>query len=318
MPNMNIVFAKLKGKVTSKIKFFKYFTILFFVLVTGISSLHANEIIINQNLPSVGTGQALLLGPDVNKIVTYEKKGNIGLFEGDIAIHIPTLNSELEESEGAVIDGFRWPSNTLHYRLDDVSPTVASMVRNAVAHIESLTNVKFIELPESATSPYHVQVVDDTFACYSFVGDRRDVFVTSQELNVVAACGFGATVHEFLHALGMWHEQSRENRNSFVEIRLENVEAGKEHNFNQQIAGSSDINAYDYGSIMHYSSHAFSSNGQPTIVPLQPGVGLGDIGQRNGMSTIDIATIDTIYPKPPLKIQFIEYDDGYHIPIITN
>ena len=48
---------------------------------------------------------------------------------------------------------------------------------------------------------------------------------------------------------------------------------------------------YDYASVMHYGQDAFSSNGYPTIEPLQPGV---QIGQRDDMSSIDIqeVTID--------------------------
>jgi astacin len=90
----------------------------------------------------------------------------------------------------------------------------------------------------------------------------------------------------------LWHEQSREDRNNFVRIRYENIETGREHNFNQQIDDGDDIGAYDYGSIMHYGANAFSKNGQPTIEPLQSGV---TIGQRNGLSAGDIAAIHAIY-----------------------
>ena len=43
---------------------------------------------------------------------------------------------------------------------------------------------------------------------------------------------------------------------------------------------------------MHYSSKAFSNNGQATIVPIQTGA---TIGQRNGMSDIDKAELNAIY-----------------------
>lgn len=45
--------------------------------------------------------------------------------------------------------------------------------------------------------------------------------------------------------------------------------AGKEHNFNKYDNRTvTDYGiGYDYKSVMHYSSHAFSSNGEPTITP---------------------------------------------------
>lgn len=51
-----------------------------------------------------------------------------------------------------------------------------------------------------------------------------------------------------------------------------------EFNFNKY--GRSTIDSlgtpYDYGSVMHYDSRAFSRNGRPTIVPKQQGVSSGE------------------------------------------
>ena len=49
---------------------------------------------------------------------------------------------------------------------------------------------------------------------------------------------------------------------------------------------------YDYGSLMHYGSTAFSINNSPTIEPIQPGV---TIGQRSNLSSIDIQAVRLLY-----------------------
>ena len=164
------------------------------------------------------------------------------------------------------------------------------MVERVMDHWRENTNIEFIErTPVNANQfPDFVTVVSDDFACWSFVGRRGG----EQQLNLVGACGFGAAVHEFGHVLGLWHEQSREDRNEFVTINWGNILEGREHNFNQRIADGDDVGEYDYGSIMHYGAFASSANGQPTITPLQP----VQIGQRQGLSEGDIASIIEHYP----------------------
>lgn len=49
---------------------------------------------------------------------------------------------------------------------------------------------------------------------------------------------------------------------------------------------------YDYGSVMHYRADAFSSNGLPTIEPLEADV---SIGQIYNMSQIDIQEVRLFY-----------------------
>lgn len=101
--------------------------------------------------------------------------------------------------------------------------------------------------------------------------------------------------------MGFHHMQSSYDRDDFVRIAWENIQAGTENNF--QKYGTDRIThfgaEYDLGSVMHYGAYGFSINGQATIVPLHP---LGGIvmGQRTHMSELDQLRLKRMYGCAPV------------------
>ncbi|XP_052830588.1 meprin A subunit beta-like [Octopus bimaculoides] len=102
-------------------------------------------------------------------------------------------------------------------------------------------------------------------------------------------------MHELLHMLGLPHEQSRPDRDEFIEINTTNIKQNRRSNF-QKINPSSfnTLNLpYDYNSIMHYQQNAFAIDRRySTIITKVKGV---RIGQRIGMSQLDIIKIQRLY-----------------------
>ena len=63
------------------------------------------------------------------------------------------------------------------------------------------------------------------FSCWSYIGYGGS---SEQEVSIDQGCeSVGVVAHELLHALGFFHEQSRWDRNHYVEIMWENIEDGK-------------------------------------------------------------------------------------------
>lgn len=102
----------------------------------------------------------------------------------------------------------------------------------------------------------------------------------------------GVVLHELCHALTVAHEQSRADRDQFIRLERQNIMPGYAANFDQLFDAGRDVGDYDYGSIMHYPRNAFGLRGRTTIVPLRPGV---TIGQRDQLSERDIAGLAAIY-----------------------
>ena len=114
-------------------------------------------------------------------------------------------------------------------------------------------------------------------------------------------------VHELLHCLGFFHEQSRPDRNTFIEVKCENVQGGcggTIFNVNFQYLGASlTLGNYDFDSVMHYGECAFTTgnncptDGTRTILVLAPNENQRPlIGQRTHLSSLDRATVSFMYP----------------------
>jgi hypothetical protein len=197
--------------------------------------------------------------------------------------------------------GFLWTNGQVAYAVDAGLPN-QQRVTDAINHIQQNTGIRFT-LRTSANAgslPNWIQIVSNGNASSSSsaIGMRGG----RQDLRLADAHPWGVLAHEFLHALGVYHEQSRSDRDSFVEIKWDNIKDGPppdgeddtRHNF-QTKPGSTDYFGYDYGSLMHYHSTAFAKDtSKPTIVPRQSGV---TIGQRNGLSPGDRQTVAKMYER---------------------
>ena len=101
---------------------------------------------------------------------------------------------------------------------------------------------------------------------------------------------------------GYQHEQSRSDRDKYVEIIWKNIPNKYRNNF--EIDNNADLQGlpYDTGSVMHYGATAFGIGGRKTIISKSGAT----LGQRNGFSKSDIVGINKLYcdgdaPNPTTK-----------------
>ncbi|RYX82303.1 hypothetical protein EON83_20130 [bacterium] len=106
--------------------------------------------------------------------------------------------------------------------------------------------------------------------------------------------------HELAHALGVMHEQSRSDRDNYVEIKFDNVQADLAFNY-AIITNSDNHGEYDFDSIMHYGPWGFAIDStKPTMVCRPPYERFQTIiGQSDHLTELDKAGMADIYGFPP-------------------
>ena len=98
------------------------------------------------------------------------------------------------------------------------------VVRRAMDDIECQTCMQFVERSVESSFVY----ILPGEGCFSSVGRQGGVQVVSLGSGCVQ---HGVVLHELLHVLGMWHEQSRYDRDQYVRILWQNIAPGKEDQF---------------------------------------------------------------------------------------
>ena len=100
-------------------------------------------------------------------------------------------------------------------------------------------------------------------------------------------------LHELGHAIGFWHEQSRPDRDEYINILTQNIARGQVSNFDQyseEVINSLGV-PYDYNSIMHYNNDTFGG-GRTTILANDPII---PVGRAVDLSNLDVLQANLLY-----------------------
>ncbi|XP_029643102.1 astacin-like metalloprotease toxin 2 [Octopus sinensis] len=228
-----------------------------------------------------------------------------GMFQGDIDLEGRNIFSR--NAIGSAKK--KWPSRTIPFKIHsyfskyDKEEFVAAM--NHIEQMSSLNGKNCITFVNWTNEDAYMFFATGK-GCHSPVGFKDK----SQGVSLGFGCrDMGTVVHETLHNLGFYHEQSRPDRDSYIKLNMTNVQKGHEKNFLKMYPPLIDTQnlPYDYHSIMHYGPYAFAiDRAIPTIIPLKKNA---VIGQRSGMSQLDIIQLQRLYKCP--EREYVHIQDAH-------
>ncbi len=235
------------------------------------------------------------------KPIHYEVRGGYAIEQGDIIIgtaeevELAGINGQMLPSQRYSRDSVArkptataglWPNATLIYDIDPLL-TNPQRVLDAADYWNTHTPLKIVR--RTTENDYvNVSPAKAGAGCSSHVGKAGG----AQVLSVSSGCSSASIIHEFGHAFGLEHEQSRSDRNGSLTVLYDSIDKRYRYNFDQSINGFADSGYYDFDSIMHYPAAGFTRSGLESIETVPVGI---PIGQRSGLSPGDIDGVVRLY-----------------------
>ncbi|MBT3984521.1 MAG: hypothetical protein HOE90_24405 [Bacteriovoracaceae bacterium] len=181
-----------------------------------------------------------------------------------------------------------WPGGVVPIKIDRGLAN-AKAIATAVKELEEASSLTF---PIRDDEKNYIHFKKGKMNCYSKLG----MIGGAQDISLSPNCQSSHITHEILHAVGLLHEQNREDRDDSIIIYWENIEQSNWLQFQKIKNDFIDAleHPFDFDSIMLYSSEHFSKYpDQYSMTKIN-----GDIwpATQKKLSTTDLKKINKLYP----------------------
>jgi len=148
-----------------------------------------------------------------------------------------------------------WPRGKVPYSISSsiVDDAKIRAIQEPMRDIESHTCIKFAN---RRSEPDYLNIQTDRAACSAQVGQQTGI----NQMNLADACYDYPTIAlQLLYALGLYNENNRADRDSNVEINMDNIRSLNQRKFDKipQAQYSVLDTPYDYKSLTHFPGQVY-------------------------------------------------------------
>jgi hypothetical protein len=249
--------------------------------------------------------------------VTYVVKDGKAIFQGDIVLEkVDPIDPQRPlPSFGVDYAKYLWPKVGSQYQIPYVIGSGSGDLTNLNAAItqfnSTFSNIQFVaHTTEADYVNFYFDPSLNNGECEATVGRAGGEQQVGGAGGSFNPCALGTILHEMGHTIGLWHEQSRPDRNTYVSVNYGNLIKGSISNFNQIYDNAQQTTLFDYASIMEYPAFSFSRNGGPAIESIPAGIPLSNF---TGYTVADIDGIERMYGNAPTAVTIATNPPGLSV-----
>jgi len=250
--------------------------------------------------------------------VTYVLTQGKAIFQGDIVLEkVSAIDPQRPlPSFGIDYAQYLWPKVGSQYQIPYIIGSGSGNLTNLNAAItrfnNTFSNIQFVaRSTQTDYVNFYFDPNNNSGQCEAIVGRAGGEQQVGGAGGSFTPCAIGTILHEMGHTVGLWHEQSRPDRNDYVSVNYGNLIKGSISNFSQIFDNAQTFGTYfDYASIMEYPAFSFSRNGGPAIESIPAGIPLSNL---NGYTAADIDGIERLYGNAPTAITITSNPPGLQV-----